>query len=170
VSVQITFSLKCVWTHLTWWKRLWMCRSCMISHFAGRFEWVHMLDTHASFDPLRRYAYTCVLWVHLFVNVLLHYVNSSSSPYLQFKENMLFLPRSIVTKKLTKPDRTLNIILFFSFRIMPSCSICTQDLRDRKALIRHGEKQCICDICSKSFYRKDELKLYLVYDLAWSVS
>ena len=47
------------------------------------------------------------------VNVLLHYVNSSSSPYLQFKENMLFLPRSIVTKKLTKPDRTLNIILFF---------------------------------------------------------
>ena len=40
---------------------------------------------------------------------------------------------------------------------MPSCSICTQDLRDRKALIPHGEKQCICDICSKSFYRKDEL-------------
>jgi hypothetical protein len=49
--------------HLAWWKRLWMCRSCMISHFAGRFEWVHMLDTHASFDPLRRYAYTCVLCI-----------------------------------------------------------------------------------------------------------
>ena len=90
------------------------------------------------------------------VRVILHYVSSSLSPYLQFKENLLFLPRSIVTKKLTKPDRTLNIIVF-SFRIMPSCSICTKDLRDRKALIRHGEKQFICDICSKSFYRKDEL-------------
>jgi hypothetical protein len=45
--------------------------------------------------------------------VILHYVSSSSSPYLQFKENLLFLPRSIVTKKLTKPDRTLNIILVF---------------------------------------------------------
>lgn len=44
------------------------------------------------------------------VKVILHYVSSSLSPYLQFKENLLFLPRSIVTKKLTKPDRTLNII------------------------------------------------------------
>ena len=45
---------------------------------------------------------------------------------------------------------------------MLSCSICTKDLRDRKALarhmLRHGEKQFICDICSKSFYRKNELK------------
>lgn len=47
------------------------------------------------------------------VKVILHYVCSSLSPYLQFKENLLFLPRSIVTKKLTKPDRTLNIILVF---------------------------------------------------------
>jgi len=44
------------------------------------------------------------------VKVILHYVSNSLSPYLQFKENLLFLPRSIVTKKLTKPDRTLNII------------------------------------------------------------
>ena len=48
------------------------------------------------------------------VNVILHCVSSSLSPYLQFKENLLFLPRSIVTKKLTKPDRTLNIIVFLS--------------------------------------------------------
>ena len=47
------------------------------------------------------------------VKVILHYVSSSLSPYLQFKENLLFLPCSIVTKKLTKPDRTLNIILVF---------------------------------------------------------
>ena len=56
---------------------------------------------------------------------------------------------------------------------MPSCSICTKDLRDRKALARHmprhGEKQFICDICSKSFYRKDELKEHMymhIYNVA----
>jgi uncharacterized Zn-finger protein len=28
-------------------------------------------------------------------------------------------------------------------------------------MLRHGEKQFICDICSKSFYRKDELKEHI---------
>jgi len=119
VRVFLLFVLDNLSSHFT--KYVIMCVICNV--VLCDFEQIVLYETHVL---LVLYKQKLMLWkknavsINAKINdtrcvkpVILHYVSSSSSPYLQFKENLLFLPRSIVTKKLTKPDRTLNIILVF---------------------------------------------------------
>jgi len=118
VRVFLLFVLDNLSSHFT--KYVIMCVICNV--VLCDFEQIVRYETHVL---LVLYKQKFMLWEKTAVSinakindtrcvkVILHYVSSSLSPYLQFKENLLFLPSSMVTKKLTKPDRTLNIILVF---------------------------------------------------------